>query len=215
MSDARTNPVTFRAAGDGPLLAGVLHVPQRSGPAPGAVVCHPHTQMGGTMENNIVVAVCRELVARGWSALRFDFRGAGRSEGAFDEGRGEMDDVKGAVDFLLSRSDIDRAQLAVVGYSFGAGVALRYAVDDPRLGCMVGIALVQHHYEDAFLDEDRRPKLFIAGAKDPWAPADALRGYVERLRPPKRLHVLPNADHLFAGREQEVATLVADFLTAS
>jgi hypothetical protein len=126
-----------------------------------------------------------------------------------------MDDVKGAVDFLCARPDVDRAQLAVVGYSFGAGVALRYAVDDPRLCCMVAIALVQHHYEDAFLDEERRPKLFIAGAKDPWAPADALRGYVECLRPPKTLRVIPSADHFFAGREHEVATLVADFLTAS
>ena len=166
------------------------------------------------MGNHVVVAVCLELVARGWAALRFDFRGAGRSEGVFDEGRGETDDVKGAVDFLSARPEVDPEQLAVVGYSFGAGIALRYAVDDPRLHRMAGVALMQRHYEDPFLDDERRPKLFIAGEHDPWAPADALRDYVERLRPPKTLHILPDADHLFIGHEREVAALVADFLTA-
>lgn len=224
--DARAcvTAVTFPAAGDGLLLEGALHLPAGSGPHPAAVVCHPHPLMGGTMDNTVVVAVCRALAAHGWAALRFNFRGAGRSEGAFDDGRGEMDDVAGALDFLCAPppsfppkggNEGGAERLALVGYSFGAGVGLRHAVRDPRVSWLAGIALVQEHYADPFLDADPRPKLFIAGEHDPWAPANALREYVARLSPPKALRVIPRTDHFFAGRETEVAALVADFSTSS
>jgi len=211
----RTRPATFPAANGGPLLEGVLHLPDPTGPFPAALVCHPHPLMGGTMDNAILVAVCRALAARGWAGLRFDFRGAGRSAGSFDEGRGEMDDAAGALDFLCAQAEVDPDRLAVVGYSFGAGVGLRYGARDPRVGWLVGIALLQEHYADPFLDADPRPKLFIAGERDPWAPSGPLRAYVERLQPPKALHILPHTDHFFGGCEAAVATLVADFLTAA
>jgi alpha/beta superfamily hydrolase len=168
--------------------------------------------MGGNMDNALVVRVCLALAAAGWAALRFDFRGAGGSAGSFDEGEGERDDVKGAVDFLLAQPEIDPGQLAAIGYSFGAGVALRHAARDRRLRRMVGIALVKHHYEAPFLDDDSRPKLFIAGGDDPWAPAEALHRYVERLRSPKRLHIVPGADHFFSGQMSEVIGVVVDWL---
>jgi alpha/beta superfamily hydrolase len=209
-----TRRVTFQAADGGPTLKGVLHLPEEDSVSfPAAVVCHPHTLMGGNMNNALVVRVCLALAAAGRAALRFDFRGAGSSEGSFDEGEGERDDVKGAVDFLLVQPEIDPDELAMIGYSFGAGVALRHAARDQRLRRMVGIALVKHHYEDAFLDNDSRPKLFIAGGDDPWAPPKAFRQYVERLRPPKRLHVVAGADHLFSGQVSEVVSVAVDWLT--
>jgi alpha/beta superfamily hydrolase len=206
-------PVTFPAADDGPLLEGALHLSAGPGPSPAAIVCHPHPLMGGTMDNTIVVAVCRALVARDWIALRFNFRGAGRSAGTFDGGRGEMDDVSGALGFLARRSEVDKGQLAVVGYSFGAEVGLHQAAQDTRVGWLVGIALVQEHYADPFLDADTRPKLFIAGERDLWAPADQLHDYVARLSPPNKLHLIPHTDHFFFGREADVAALVTDFLS--
>jgi len=211
----RTRRVTFQAADDGPTLKGVLHLPQKgSGPFPAAIVCHPHTLMGGNMGNGIIVSLCLELAVAGWAALRFDFRGAGGSEGSFDEGAGEMDDVRGAVDHLFVQADVDPGELAVMGYSFGAGVALHHAARDPRLQHMVGIALVKQHYDDPFLDDDRRPKLFIASEDDPWAPADAIRAYVKRLQPPKKLYVVPGAGHLFSGHVNEVTGVIVDWLTA-
>jgi alpha/beta superfamily hydrolase len=210
---AETRRVTFSATSGGPLLEGVLHLPNDTGPFPAAVVCHPHPLMGGRMDNTVVVAVCRELAARGWAALRFNFRGAGRSEGSFDEGRGEMDDVSGAVNFLSAQAEVDTGRLAVAGYSFGAEVGLRHTARDSRISWLVGIALVRDHYADPFLDADPRPKLFIAGKHDPWAPPDALREYVARLNPPKTVHVISGTDHFFAGREAEVAGLIADFLS--
>jgi alpha/beta superfamily hydrolase len=206
--------VTFPAAG-GPLLEGMLHLPGGDDLFPAAVVCHPHPLMGGTMGNRVVVAVCRALLMQGWGTLRFNFRGVGRSEGSFDRGRGEVDDVAGAVDFICAQAEVDTGRLAIVGYSFGAEVGLRHAARDPRVGWLVGIALVREHYVDPFLDADPRPKLFVAGEHDHWTPTDALRTYVARLSPPKALRFVPRADHFFAGREGEVAALVADFLAAS
>jgi alpha/beta superfamily hydrolase len=204
----------FPAAGDGPRLEGALHLPEGSGPFPAAAVCHPHPQMGGTMASPVVVAVCQALAARDWIALRFNFRGAGRSEGTYDQGRGQMDDLAGALDFLVAWPEVDPDRLALAAYSFGAGVALHHAVRDPRPRRLVAIALVQRHYDDPFLDADPRPKLFLAGQHDPWAPPDALRAYVNRLRAPATLHVIPATDHFFSGHEPELAALVADFLAA-
>ena len=213
--DKHSIVVNFSASGNGPLLEGVLHLPDGSGPFPAAVVCHPHPMMGGTMDNTVIVAVCHTLATHGWIALRFKFRGAGRSKGSFDDGRGEMDDVAGAVDFLCVRPEVDADRLAFVGYSFGAGVGLHYAVRDYRMQRLTGIALVQENYADPFLDADQRHKLFIVGEHDPWAPPDALREYVTRLNPPKTLYIIPGTDHFFGGREAEVATLIANFLADS
>jgi alpha/beta superfamily hydrolase len=170
--------------------------------------------MGGSMNDVIVVTVCRALAERGWTTLRFNFRGTGRSGGSFDDGQGEMDDVAGALDFLRAQANVDADRLAVVGYSFGAGVGLHHAARDPQVGYLVGIALTQAHYADPFLDDDTRPKLFVAGGRDPWAPADDLRRFVARLRPPKALYAIPQADHFFARSIAEVARAVADFLAA-
>jgi hypothetical protein len=123
-----------------------------------------------------------------------------------------MDDVRGAADFLFVQAEIDPGELVVIGYSFGAGVALHHAARDQRLRRMVAIALVREHYDDPFLDGDRRPKLFLAGDEDPWAPSDDLRAYVERLSSPKRLHLIPNAGHLFTGHVDELSDVVVDWL---
>ncbi len=212
---SKVRRVTFPAAGNGPPLEAVLHLPKRPAPSPAAVVCHPHPLMGGDMHNRVVVAVCRELVAHGWLALRFNFRGVGRSDGSFDEGRGEMEDVSGAIDFLITQPQADSSQLAVIGYSFGAGVGLRHAARDPRVNGLIGIALTQRHYADPFLDQEPRPKLFIVGERDEWAPPDALRRYVARLHPPHTVHVIPHTDHFFARRESKVAQRIVEFLLNS
>lgn len=210
-----TRRVAFQAADEGPNLEGFLHLPAGgSGPFRAAVVCHPHTMMGGTMDNAVIARVCQALAAAGRASLRFNFRGAGGSEGHFEDGVGEQDDVKGAVDFLHAQPEIDPDGLAAIGYSFGARVALLHAARDRRLQRMVAIALVAHHYADPFLDDDARPKLFVVGEHDPLAPASALRRYVGRLQPPKTLEVIPGADHLFSRQVSRVAAVVANWLAA-
>ncbi len=210
-----TRRVTFQAADGGPTLRGVLHLPEEeTGPFPGAVVCHPHTLMGGNMGNGVVVSICLSLAVAGWAALRFDFRGAGSSRGSFDNGLGEQDDTQGAVDFLYVQAEVDPGELAAIGYSFGASVALHHAARDRRLSRMVGIALAKQHYDDPFLDNVSRPKLFVGGDNDPWAPPVAFQKYVERLQPPKKLHLISGADHSFSGHVSEVTNVIVEWLTA-
>ena len=211
---AHTQAVTFPAADGGPLLKGILYLPDGAGPFPAAAICHPHPQMGGSMRNTIVVEVCRSLALAGWVALRFNFRGTGGSKGSFDDGRGEMQDVAGAVDLLRGRSEVDGGALAVAGYSFGAVVGLHHAARDPRVGWLVAIALPQEVYADTFLDGDTRPKLFVVGDRDRWAPAEPLRAYVERLREPKALELIPGTDHFFGGQARKVADRIVGWLQA-
>lgn len=113
----RTLRVTLQAGGL--LLEGCLELPQGTGPVPGVVLCHPHPLYGGDMENNVIVAVGRALVRSGLAALRFNFRGVGRSQGEFAGGVGEQEDARAALSFLATRPEIDPARLGIAGYSFG------------------------------------------------------------------------------------------------
>jgi alpha/beta superfamily hydrolase len=186
------------------------------------------------MHNGVVTAIARALVARGILALPFNFRGVGYSGGLHDDGRGEQSDVAGAVDWLLAQPQVDPSHVSLVGYSFGAWVGLCHATSDPRITAVAAIGLAAWHYDAEFykatsnlalgprpwqLDPDFllsyiRPKLFITGEHDPFAPPPHLRNLVDRLPPPKALHVVPDADHFWQGREPELAELVAEFFAA-
>ncbi|HWP99559.1 MAG TPA: CocE/NonD family hydrolase [Vicinamibacterales bacterium] len=119
-------------------LEGRLHLPDGAGPFAGVVVCHPHPQYGGDMRNNVVMTVCAALTAGGFAALRFNFRGVGRSGGAFDGGRGEGLDAAAAVSHLAALPTIDATRMGLAGYSFGALAAL--AAADARLRALALIA---------------------------------------------------------------------------
>lgn len=192
-------------------LEGTLHHPDGSD-LPAAVICHPHSLYGGSMDVPLVVGIARTLAKRGVIALRFNFRGVGRSEGGFGEGVAELDDVAGAVDFLVQEESVDRGRLYLVGYSFGAWVGLHHAEHDPRICGMVAIGLPMWQLEGGFLSSYARPKLFIVGENDSVCPPDTLRRFAEDLLLPKEVRVLRGADHFLIGREKEVAEAVADFL---
>ena len=119
-------PVTI----DGPAggLEGCLHLPEDGRPIAGVVVCHPHPLMGGDMHNNVVMGLCRELVGCGMAILRFNFRGVGASAGTHDQGRGEMEDAREALRYLVSLAEIDDRSIGLAGYSFGAGVAMESCI---------------------------------------------------------------------------------------
>lgn len=220
--------VFFPSRGPDPIqLEGLFHASEGEGPWPAAVVCHPHPLGGGSMLNGVVAAMTRALAARDVLALRFNFRGVNRSGGRYDGGRGEQSDVAGALDWLLARPEVDPERVSVVGYSFGAWVGLSYAQTDPRVVAVAAAGLVAwredalsspgtafnlSRFEPGFLQVFRRPKLFVSGEHDGFVSPQALRGLVDRLPPPKQLHVLPGTDHFFAGREREVGELVAGFV---
>jgi alpha/beta superfamily hydrolase len=211
--------VFFASADAVPLrLEGALHSPAgESESRPAVVVCHPHSQHGGSMDVPVIVATARELVGRGMIALRFNFRGVGRSEGQFGDGVAEVADVAGAVEQLLTTEGADPDRVYLVGYSFGASVGLRYVESDPRIAAVVALCLplgaaTLGSLDEGFWENCLTPKLFLAGDRDHICLLSELRSLVERLPQPKELYVLEGADHFLWGREQEVASAIGDFL---
>jgi alpha/beta superfamily hydrolase len=144
-----------------------------------------------------------------------NFRGVGGSQGHYDEGRGETDDLIGALDFLATQDEVDAGRLAVVGYSFGAWVGGQGAARDERMRAYVAVALPMSDEHHVDLRHFTRPKCFITGARDTLCPLELLQQYVGALPDPKTLHVIPGADHMLLGHEQVIADYVADFVMAS
>ena len=190
-------------------LEGLLSIPSQT-PKIGAVVCHPHPLYGGEMHNNIVSALVDAFQAAGIATLRFNFRGVGNSEGEHDEGNAEVDDVKAAVTYLLSRQAVPT--VVVAGYSFGSMVGLRAGADDPRVHKLIGVALPIGMRDASFLLNANKPKLLISGDHDNYSPVPVLQDLVAKLSEPKALKIVDGADHFFWGLENKVAEVAVGFL---
>jgi alpha/beta superfamily hydrolase len=206
--------VTFNSHEASPIqLEGVLLMPAgEEGKCPSAVLCHPHPLYGGSMGVPLVVAIAEELAQRGVVALRFNFRGVGRSQGYYADGEGEMADLAGALDFLEGQERVDGERLYMVGYSFGAGVGLRHAENDPRITAVAVVALYVENPSESLLRSYTKPKFFLVGEDDTVCPTEWLRAFVAPLPEPKALRILPGTDHFFWGREREVAEIIGDFI---
>jgi len=189
-------------------LEGRLAVP--AGAARGAVVCHPHPQYGGTMDNNVVVAVCDALQAAGVATLRFNFRGVAGSQGSYTDGRGEVDDTRQAVAFLRER--LGNGDVTLVGYSFGAMMALLAGHDASDVSRLVAIAPPVAMFDLAFLKGCERPKLVVAGDRDQYCPLAELEAQLAKVAEPKSFVRIAGADHFFYGHEAATADAVAKFI---
>lgn len=198
--------VTIPAAGL--LLEGCLDLPEGKGPFPGVVVCHPHPLYGGNMENNVVVAVSRALTRRGTAALRFNFRGVGRSQGVFAGGTGEQEDAKAALAYLAAQKAIDPARTGIAGYSFGGMVALLAGEASPAAGALAAVSPVLF---PGMLTACAKPKLIICGERDELLPCTQIMQEAAAMAEPKTVLTVPGADHFWRGREEEVAGPVAEF----
>jgi uncharacterized protein len=166
-----------------------------------ALVCHPHPLFGGTMHNKVVFHAMKGLNSFGFPVLRFNFRGAGLSEGTHDEGRGEADDVRAALAWLEAEFHLP---IIFAGFSFGAATGLRAACPDPRVPALIGLGTpvrVDHRsYGYKFLQECAKPKLFVSGSRDQFGPRQDLEQVVGRAAPPKKLVIIEGADHFFSGQ---------------
>ena len=171
-----------------------------------AVVCHPHPLYEGNLHNKVVFHTMKTLNTFGFPVLRFNFRGAGLSQGEHDNGIGEVDDVRTALDWL------DREfhrPLILAGFSFGAAVGLRAACPDSRVHDVIGVGLPVAAVDDRaynfdFLRSCAKPKLFMSGARDQFGPRAKLEKLVESLPEPKKLVLIEGADHFFEGRLREL-----------
>jgi alpha/beta superfamily hydrolase len=200
---------TLRIPGGDVDLEAALHCPDGVPPFAGVVVCHPHPQYGGDMNNNVVMALCRSLTDRGMAALRFNFRGAGRSSGSYDGGRGEARDVAAALEQFAALDEIDSDRIGLAGYSFGALMALAGATDPVR-----ALALISPPLQA--LDRERlatlgRPLLMIAGDGDHICPEEAFRELATALTGEVEAEVVPGADHFWGGYERDIDSLAGPF----
>jgi alpha/beta superfamily hydrolase len=174
------------------------------------VLAHPHPQYGGTMHSKVVYQAAKALNRIGCAVLRFNFRGVGTSDGVFDDGVGEQDDFRAALDFMTAR--FPAATLWAAGMSFGARVGMIVGAADPRVSTLVGIAMPvgRDDFEDVRLSP--KPKFFIHGERDEMFPLKAMQEFYARAADPKELVVIDGADHVFDGKVGEVADAVEDLL---
>lgn len=219
----------------------------------GALLCSPHPNLGGDMDNNVIIGIAETLANNGFITLRFNYRGVGKSEGMFtdiaqkveewertmetDEYEGFVIDAKAALDFLKdsikSAFDLGRRQtcraalhmpyfalpmlsfkpaLFIVGYSFGAILALRIGIEDKDVGGIGCIATPFGKYDLKFGEMGRKPKFFISSDNDFAASQDEIKEGFKAVSEPKSIEIITDCDHFYRGKEAVIAKKVADYL---
>jgi alpha/beta superfamily hydrolase len=203
---------SFDFRGPAGRLEGLLMLPEAP-PVAAAAVCHAHPQQGGMMHFKVVFRAAKALQSAGVAALRFNFRGVGRSEGAWDHGAGEQEDARAALVELQDR--LPGLPLVLGGFSFGSVVALRVAARDRRVAAVFALGYpVALEQDRAHLAAVAVPRLFVQGELDRFGPGDSLRALAESLPPPRDVVVVSGADHFFDGRLDALQGAVADWAAA-
>jgi alpha/beta superfamily hydrolase len=202
---------SFDFAGPAGRLEAILFHPAGEVRAAG-VVCHAHPAHGGVMHFKVVFRAAKALQAEGVAALRFNFRGVGRSEGVHDLGRGEQDDVRAALGEAARR--YPGLPIVLGGFSFGSVMALLAGASDDRVRALFALGFPATSIADlSFLAALAKPRLFVQGAEDVYADAARIAAIVGELPEPKSLVVVPGSDHFFAGHldrlQREVAAWAA------
>ncbi|MBI1762501.1 MAG: alpha/beta fold hydrolase [Acidobacteria bacterium] len=179
-----------------------------------ALVLHPHPQFGGTMHNKVVARAAKALQEAGVEPLRFNFRGVGYSTGAYDEGRGETEDARTALDYLLAQQP-QAHEVLIAGFSFGSAVGLRLGCADTRVQRLIAIGAPARLHDLALLTSCAKPKLFIHGERDEIAPLAPLVELLEQVpaSSPQQLVTIAGAGHFFDEQLPQLMQVIKDFVT--
>jgi len=181
------------------------------GPPRAAVVfAHPLPTQGGTMHTKVVFQSAKALARIGCVVLRFNFRGVGRSTGAWDSGQGEMDDYRAALDFMADA--YPGLELWSAGFSFGSHIAMTCGAEDARVCALIGIAPPVDRYAFTSTLASNKPKFIVHGEADELIPLRAVREFYARLPDPKELIEIDSANHLFEGQASEVGDALEELL---
>jgi uncharacterized protein len=182
-----------------------------AGPPRAAVVfAHPLPIQGGTMHTKVVYQSTKALTRIGCAVLRFNFRGVGLSAGSWDEGRGEIDDYRAAVDFMAAQ--YPGLEMWAAGFSFGSYIAMTVGADDERICALIGIAPPVDRYDYGPVKRSTKPKFILHGENDELIPLKAVREFYARLEEPKELIEIDRATHLFEGQASECGEVLGDLL---
>ncbi|HVN05385.1 MAG TPA: alpha/beta fold hydrolase [Bryobacteraceae bacterium] len=194
---------------DGPTgkLEALLEAPEDAEPRALAVVCHPHPLFGGTMHNKVVYRVARALRSSGHAVLRFNFRGVSKSEGQHDEGAGEIEDARAALDWLRNR--YPGLPYTLAGFSFGGRVALNLACSLADVERVIALGFPAKLDPVGMLAHCAIPKIFIQSTHDEFGPPPEMQAFFAQVAEPKRLIWIAADDHFFAGGLDELERQVA------
>ncbi|MEX2123713.1 MAG: alpha/beta fold hydrolase [Woeseia sp.] len=189
-------------------LEALLESPQDGAAAASAVVCHPHPEHGGTMQNKVVHTLARAFIAKGFSTLRFNFRGVGQSEGKFDDGQGELLDALAAVQAMKDRG---RMKLWVAGFSFGAAIAIRAAAE-ARADGLVSVAPAISRISLASGPPPQCPWLIVQGDRDELVDVADTIEWANGLEPGPELQIFQETEHFFHGKLAKLRDAVESFI---
>jgi len=186
------------------------------GPTPPlAIILHPHPQYGGTMNNRLVYGMFHMFVRRGFSVLRFNFRGVGRSQGMFDQGHGELRDTAAALDWMQQHNP--NSNIAWVGgFSFGAWIAMQLLMRRPEIQGFLCAGLPANMYDFSFLAPCPSSGLIIHGERDMVTPTEAVEKLVTKLSQQRGItidfHQVEGADHFFSKHYDEFEEVIEAYL---
>jgi alpha/beta superfamily hydrolase len=193
-------------AGD---LEALLEEPEDITPREACLVCHPHPAHGGTMHNKVVYRMARGLRRSGRVVLRFNFRGVGRSAGAYDHMVGELDDARSALAWLQDRYPALPYSLA--GFSFGSRIIMRLGCGSTDAQKLIGVGFPTWREDNSYLTECKVPKVFVQSTVDEFGPRPELEALFDTMAEPKELHFIEAGDHFFAGALEQLEELFATF----
>jgi alpha/beta superfamily hydrolase len=186
-------------------------IDEPAGPPRALVVfAHPLPTHGGTMHTKVVFQGAKALARIGCVVLRFNFRGVGRSAGQWDDGRGELDDFRVALDWGVSQ--YPGVEVWAAGFSFGSHVAMTAGAKDDRVCALIGIAPPVDRYGFEAVLACTKPKFIVHGVQDELIPLKAVRQFYASLQDPKEIVEIDRANHLFDGQAPEVGEALEDLL---
>jgi uncharacterized protein len=191
-------------------LEAILKEPRDGRPRGAALVLHPHPLGGGTMHNKVVFRAAAALNDAGLLVLRINFRGVGQSTGEYDEGRGELDDARVALDFLATNHP--NQEITLCGFSFGARVGMKVGIDDVRVNRLISIGTPVDKYDFSFLTQCPKPILFVHGERDEYGNVEHLRELVAKIKAPAELKVINGAGHFFDEHLDELKAAITEWV---
>lgn len=177
----------------------------------GVVITHPHPLYGGSMHNNVVESLVHAYQQAGYATLRFNFRGVGSSQGKYDDGQGEQEDVKAALHYLVEQG---KNVVDLAGYSFGAWVSALTRPDGDIIRQMIMVSPPV-----AFLDfgppqSIPQLRLVIAGSSDEIAPPELIKTILPNWNSSARLEIIEGADHFYGAYTEKLESILTDYLAA-
>jgi uncharacterized protein len=192
--------------------------PQPNKSAPVAVMLHPHPLHGGTMNNKVVYSLYQTFVRRGFTTLRFNYRGVGRSQGNFDRGEGELADAAAALDWLQATHPTAES-VWIAGFSFGAWIGMQLLMRRPEIAGFVSVAPPAGLFDFGFLAPCPSSGLIVSGGKDEIIPEGAIEALVKKLSAQRGItithHPIKAANHYFSEHLDEVSKTVDQYLMES